>query len=126
MDELEYGLLVLEAGCTFLERSFNEEHPMITHEQVVEHRRELMEWGFWDWFGLAMGMMEVSLFKEWDATGKLFGATVAYKRHTLIERAMRMHGDQRFYASFDLWLNNAFEAQQRRIKKSKTKQHVHH
>lgn len=104
LDELDYQLLLLDAGCRVLERATPVEQD--GSEVEARTRRELLaELGFWTWFEYEFRKMEVNLVEEWtreNAVALLQPTEV--KREMLVEQTVGLSIYDHIWASYDHWL----------------------
>lgn len=104
MDELDYQLLILEAGCRFLEDAVRS-NELVDEHRARAYREHLMAHGFWDWFILQFCTMEVQLVERWSCANAVDLLQPAeYKRHLLLEASIGLRIYDHHWRAFDAWL----------------------
>lgn len=105
LDELDYQLLILEAGCRFLEDAVRS-NELVSEQTARAYREHLMAQGFWDWFLYRFCGMETELVERWsrkDAVMLL--QDTEYKREHLIEATVGLRIYDHHWTAFDTWLS---------------------
>lgn len=104
MDDLDYQLMVFEAGCTALDdmvRPVSAVDPKLGHA----YRQELTNLGWWTWWDLEWRRAEIRISIEWmDEESLVTLQPAGWKRNRLITEANGLRRTKQYQDSFDLWL----------------------
>lgn len=105
LDELDYQLLLLDAGCRVLEKAT----PVGSGESELcanADREILAERGFWSWFEYEFRKMEVRLVEEWTRANAIaLLQPTEVKRDMLVEQTVGLSIYTNTWESFDFWLS---------------------
>lgn len=104
MDDLDYQLMVFEAGCAALDdmvRPVNAVDPKLGQE----YREQLTNLGWWTWWELEWRRAEIRISIEWmDEESLVSLQTPFWKRARLLTEAKGLRKTKQYQDSFELWL----------------------
>lgn len=113
LTELDYQLLILEAGCRVLEKAAPT-GPLITEEMARTTREQLADLGFWTWFEWQFRQMEVKLVDEWSRENAVaLLQPSAWKQSFLVEQTVGLSIYDHVWRSYEEWLATASTAKRK-------------
>lgn len=110
MNDLDYHLMVLDAGCACLDELVRPLGVTASEEASNAYRRHMVRVGWWTFFELQWRHFEIRLAAEWYGPESLVPLqSEAWRRQRLIAEARSMQHTARFWRTFEIWLKQLEE-----------------